>query len=293
MNRPPLHSDWVSEREQTQNVGNWRTNLLSRIGALNNAAKDWADYVGHGIREIQIRFEQPVNAQFSFETQKEAPNLTWAQINVWEPNTKRQGTRVIRFAPDSGVLMALVKVHTDTGFQFYLLFRQKYQFAGKAHFFEFPRGWVKSDVKNRGKDILERDFPGVVGNPMVSDIQESMLGATVWENNAEYSNKITHHLVVITLRKGVGIHQFKDMLIQERLKKEYPGKHGYSSEFLTITPSLISLPEAAEALNSHLSDDPNLHYFFGENYSIETWTRFLAIHGKQFPDLVPAQADTI
>lgn len=290
-NRPPFHTDWIRERQETKDVADWRGDLLSRVGSLSRYAREWATQVGHGSHEIQIQYERPINASFSFDR----PDLVWTQLKVWEPNTKKPGTRVIRFGPDTGVLMCLVKVPTEHGFDWYLLFRRKYQLAGKALFFEYSRGWTPGSTnEDRGRGILERDFPGIVGSPMVAEIKESKLGAPVWENNAELSNKITHHLIVITLQKGVGIHEFGEMLTEERVKEEFSEyRFDIEREFLTTTPTLLPLNEAAEVLNSHLTDDPNLHYFFGENFSVGTWTRFLAIHGRQFPHLMPKASEEI
>lgn len=292
-NSPPLHPDWIAERALTRNKARWRDELLTRVGAINNHSKEWATHVGSGVHQTQLQYDFPVSNFFSYPEL----GLVWAQLRVWEPNTKRPGTRVIRFGPDTGVLMVLIKVPNEKGsFDMFLLARRKYQLAGKGLFFEFARGWSPGSTKeDRGWKILEKDFPGVKDSPLVASIKETKLGCPIWENNSELSNKITHHLVVVTLRDGVTIDNFKRMLVWERVKFEYLNENPmeFDSDFLTVNPIVLQLTMAAELLNNSLIEQEETSNLFGENFSISTWTRFLALHGWQFPEIQPERAEAI
>jgi hypothetical protein len=292
-NRPPLHPDWAAERNQTRNKGDWRKDLLTRIAGISQWAAAWATWVGSGLHETQIRFDKPVNSLFSFDQL----DLVWVQFKVWEPNTKNPGTRVVRFGPDVGAIFCVVKVPREDGtFEYYCLARQKYQLGGKDLFFEFTRGWVPgSTSSDRGAKLLERDFPGISRSPLVSEIKQKELGHPIFENNAEFCNLLTSHLMVITLAQGVSIDDFYTMLVTERARAEYENISPLEldPEFLKVKPVLMELGVAAKHLNAQLTGLQGKKAFFGENYSMGLWTRFLALHGWQFPELFPEKGEEI
>lgn len=289
-NYPIPHPDWRAEKELTQGKQGWKEEILNTVKAYLRLAKaeSWADKVGFKKNEVQIQFNDPV-----LQVLKYVPlGLMWVQFNTWDSQTKNPATRVVRFGPDVASLMVLVK----SGNKMYLLARRKYQFAGKDSFTEFSRGWIEGAMKDdQGWKLLERDFPGLKGNPLVSSITERQMGSPVWENNAEYANKISHHLIVVTLNKEMGKNELEKLLVEAKLHQEYPdgSLENLGKEDLVSQPVVLEIEEAAKLLNAHLTGKETPLALFGERFSIDCWSRFLTLFGRQFPNLLPNLYDTI
>ncbi len=281
----------AEEMRQTAEDAQWREHLLSDIRGALGSWKSWADKVGTGKNEMQIRFVEPINAQFSF---KEL-NLKWVQFRVLSPQKKEDTTQVVRFGPDTAICMVLVKVPRGTSFKWLALARRKYQFAGKDLFIEFSRGWIKDSTDNPGVALFKRDFPGLVESSQVAKVTEHSMGKPVWENNAQYANKISYHLVVVELSQEMENSEIQKLLTDSKIAQEYPGEktEDFNGHDLQSSPMVYDIEEVAKHLNAHLKNDEDKLAFFGENYSISIWSRFLSLWGSQFPHLLPKQAVTI
>lgn len=283
-NFPGPHSDWLAEKELTQGKQGWKEEILGTVKAYLRLAKAelWADRVGFKKNEVQIQFTDPV-----LQVLKYVPlGLLWVQFNTWDAQTKKPATRVVRFGPDVALLMVLVK----SGNKMFLLARRKYQFAGKDSYTEFSRGWINGAMKDdQGWKLLERDFPGIKGSSLVGSIEEKPMGTPILENDAEYANKISHHLIVITMKDEVSKEDLEKLLVEAKLRQEYPDANlgDLDKDDLTSQPLVLEMSEAAKLLNAHLSGNGAILALFGENFSINCWSRFLALYGKQFPDLLP------
>lgn len=323
MSNYPRHPDWEAEKELTRNKPNWKEALLARVGAVLGEWSSWADKVGYKVNEVQIQQARPIDSFFSYSPL----DVLWVRFNTWDPQTKRPSTRAVRFGPPTATLMLLIKVPNGNSFEWYLLARKKYQFASKEMSTEFSRGFVKGTINNdQGWKLLERDFPGLKGDPSVVSISEQQLGSAVWENNAEHANKTSQHLIVIEMQPGTTASDIEKVLISNKLRQEY--KDNYSEtlgkEDLMSTPVVMPIEEAAKLLNAHLSsqeasnsaaseqldDLVNLRSdkildqikkfevsnikpvplaMFGEEFSISCWTKFLSLFGHQFKNLMPNQ----
>jgi hypothetical protein len=281
------HPDWVVEVEETRRIPGWKENLLSRIGVLLGKSSDWATKVGFKKNEVQIQYEEPVNSITSYPPL----GLRWVQFRTYEAQTKTPGTHVVRFGPDTKVLMALVKVPKGDGlFKWFLLARKKYQFASKELSEEFSRGWVKDvEHKDQGWKLFRRDFPGLSDNPMVQEIEESSMGSRLWEDNAAEANKISFSLIVVTLRRDMSKEDLKKLMVDAKLHQEYPDENPekLDNEDLVSEPVVLEIEEAARFLNAHLEGKEMPLALFGENFSTSSWSRFLSLHGKQFLHLLP------
>lgn len=289
MSNYPRHPDWEAEKELTRNESNWKEKLLTRVGAVLGEWGSWADKVGYKTNEVQIQFKKPIDSFFSYSPL----DVLWVRFNTWDPQTKRPSTRAVRFGPPTATLLLLVKVPKGNSFEWFLLTRKKYQFASKEMSTEFSRGWVKGTMNNdQGWKLLERDFPGLKGDPSVVSISEQQLGSSVWENNAEHANKNSQHLIVIEMRPGTTASEIEKILISNKLRQEY--KENYSEtlgrEDLNSTPVVMPIEEAAKLLNAHVSGSENAKLAqFGEEFSISCWTKFLSLYGHQFRNLMPDQ----
>lgn len=289
-----MHPDWVHEREELANKANWREAILSVVADVVSKKGHSLSNVGSGVHEIQLR---PVNLEDSMSPIVSMSSyftlgLTWLELAVWEANTKKPGTRMVRFGPDVGVVMTLVKVpNSDSTWTWYLVCRRKYQLAGSDLFFEFTRGWIKDATdEDRGRKLVERDYPGLTA--LAASVRVEHMGTPVWENNAEFANKISHDLVVITMTKHISKEDLQKLLVTERAKIEYPDSQEperIDGIWLTTCPWVMEIHEAGKFLNAHLEGTAEKLAFFGENYSMNAWGRFLSRWSWQFPDLVPAK----
>jgi len=291
-NYPKLHPDWVRMREELKNKPNWREDVLGRVRAVLGQWGGWADKIGSGINETEIDASTPINSLFSYQPL----DLLYVQFNTHDPITKNDSTRVVRYGPNDAVLMVLVKVPDGDSFKWCLLVRRKYQFAGKDLFVEFSRGWVeKADQKDLGWKLFERDFPGLKDNPIVDSISEEMMGSPVYENNSDKSNKISHHLIIVTLKDSMECGDVQKLLVENKLIQDYPDENlgNLDPKALTSFPMVMELTEAAKLLNNHLSGKEEKLALFGENFSVNCWSRFLSLHGRQFPELLPESVELI
>lgn len=281
---------FYEEVKKTQQIANWKDELLSRVNNFLASYAGQIRQVGARINEIQMQFDFPIASFFSFQPLKAA----WVQFNVWEPFSRKPGTRVLRFSEPTGCLMTLVRSPTeDGGWDWYLLSRRKYQFGIGNQIIEFSRGWVTGNEPNEmGWALMDRDYPGLKGADFVSGIHHTMLGSEVWENTAELTNKTSYHIVVVSLARSITKEELKNILVRYKLKKEYDGIPGYSNIDLLDEGDLVSEPmvfeleEAAQYLNTHLTGKAEKP-FFGEAYSLSCWSRFLAVCGKRFSHLMP------
>lgn len=281
------HPDWEEEKRVTQNLPKWREQLLAQVAAMLGGWGSWAEKVGFKTNEVQIQFCKPVDSLFSYSPL----DILWVRFNTYDAQTKRPATRTVRFSPNTAVLMVLVKVPQGNSWKWYLLARRKYQFAGKDLFTEFSRGWVVNAIDNdQGWKLFERDFPGLKGNPEVAAISEQQMGSMVWENNAEYANKISQHLIVVEMRREVDKGELEKAMVDAKLHQEYG--ENFSEDLggkdLSSHPVVIELTEAAMLLNAHLMRRSEAKLaLFGEDYSLNAWARFLTLFGRQFPELLP------
>ena len=282
------HQDWEDEKKETEGNPGWSDDLLKRVAATLGTWGNWADKVGKKKDEIQIQFVDPINSLFSYKPL----GLLWVQFNTYDPVTKKPSTRVVRFGPDTTVLIVLVK----SGKNMFLLARRKYQLAAKEHMNEFSRGWVKGAMANdQGWKLFERDLPGLKGNPVVSSISEKNMGSPIWENDAEHANKISYHLVVVTLKEDIGKDDLGKMLTRAKLEQEYPNENAddLSKDDLKSQPVVFEIEKAAKFLNAHVTGKEAPLALFGEDFSQKCWTKFLAIYGRQFSNLLPEQGELI
>ncbi len=282
----------AEEIRSTEGNPDWRDDLLTEVGASLGQWKSWATQVGTGKNEMQIRFVNPISAQFSFMDL----NTRYVQFRILKPQTKQDSTMVVRFGPDTAAVMTLVKVPSESGnFKWYLLARRKYQFAAKDLFIEFSRGWIKDSSERPGMYLFHRDFPGLEGNPLVASITEHKIGSPYWENNAQFANKVSHYLVVVEMKAEIGKDELQKLLIEAKLYQEYPVEklEDLDAKDLTSYPMVFELEDAAKHLNAHLKGIGDKLIFFGENFSIVCWSMFLSLWGKQFPHLLPDPEDPI
>jgi hypothetical protein len=221
-------------------------------------------------------------------------DLLWVQFNVLNPQTKRAGKQVVRFGPNTAVVMVLIKVPANDGtFVWYLLARRKYQFAAKDLFIEFSRGWVGDGSDTPGMYLFKRDYPGLFGNQGVKSITEHEIGSPMWENNAQFSNMVSHHLVVVEMNGGMTHEALQKLLVEARLRQEYPVEklEDLDGKDLVSYPMVWEISGAATLLNAILSARKGLILaLFGESFSVRCWSMFLALWGKQFPELLPEPA---
>lgn len=278
--------------QETEGIPDWKAKLLTRLAAALGQWGSWADKVGFNTNEMQIKFKNPIASMFAFEPL----DLLWVQFNVLDPQTKKSAKQVVRFGSDTAVVMTLVKVPHQGSFKWYMLARKKYQFAAKDLFFEVTRGWVPgAKNEDQGWKLFERDYPGLKGNPIVAGIREQMIGNPVWENNAQFSNKISYHLVVVELKSEVSGEDLEKLLVTEKLMQEYPGENldNLTAKDLKSQPLVLELETAATHLNAHLTRKDKKLFLFGENYSGAIWAKFLSLWGYQFPHLMPERARPI
>lgn len=284
--------DLLAEMQDTEGIRDWKQQLLARIGSALGPWKDWAKKVGTGKNEMQIRYKKPIAGMFSFDPL----DLLWIQFNVLEPQTKEHGTQVVRFGPNTAVLMALVKVPHGDSFKWYMLARKKYQFAAGDLFFEESRGWIPDAGQQQGIGLLNRDFPGLQSSEFVKRIDEQAIGNQVWENNSQYSNKISYHLIVVETKEKVDKEFLQAFLSEEKIKQDYNGKNleGLTAKDLKSQPLVIEIEEAAKYLNAHtFTGEEEDSFRFGENFSGNIWARFLGRYGWQFPTLMPEHGEKI
>lgn len=74
----------AEEKRLTEGNPLWREDLLKEVSASLGKWSAWANKVGTGKNEMQIRFQDPINAQFSFKDL----NLRWVQFRVLSPQKK-------------------------------------------------------------------------------------------------------------------------------------------------------------------------------------------------------------
>ena len=281
---------FLEEVKKTMQNPRWKEELLSRVNNFLRSYTGKIRQVGSRINEVQLRYDFPIASFFSFQPLKAA----WIQFNVWEPFSKKDGTRVLRFSEPTGCLMMLIRSPKESGdWNWYLLARKKYQFGVGSHIVEFTRGWVTRNKPNEmGWALMDRDYPGLRDANFVAGIFHTMLGNEVWENTAEFTNKTSYHVVVVTLAKSMTKEELKNLLVREKLKREYEGVQGYANlgrldeTDLVSEPMVFELVKAAEYLNAHLTGK-TVKPFFGEAYSLACWSRFLAVCGKRFSYLMP------
>ena len=291
---------WREEIEKTRRVPHWKDELLSRAGALLGEWGRDVRRIGYKINETQIQHEFPISSLFSFKPL----HVLFVQFNTWEPITKKPGTRVVRFGPNTACLMVLVKnpLESGEGYEWLLLARRKYQFAaGQQHFTEFSRGFTPGKMdSDQGCHLFDRDFPGFRVNGQGADFVENVfhtqLGRGVFENTGEYNNKASKHLIVVTLKRHLSKDELKAVLVAGRLEAEYRDNPDYPdlSELdgrdLVSEPMVFELTEAAKLLNAHLEGDKEAcETQFGEVYSLSCWEHFLTLYGHQFPDITPKE----
>lgn len=290
----PGNSLWLEEVKKTSQVPGWKEKLITRVNGVLSSFGGRLRRIGYRINEIQIQHDVPIASFFSFLPLK----IAWVQFNTWDPFTKKPGTRVLRFSDDTASLIGLVKSpKEDGGYDWYLLARKKYQFGVQDQFVEFSRGWVPGNLPNEmGWAILDRDYPGL--RDIAAKMYHTQLGKEVWENTAEFTNKISHHLIIITLKTSMTKEELKEKVVVKRLEQEYKEVPGYPdpSHFnerdLVSEPMVFDLDEAAKLLNVHLVvKDEVRQPIYGENYSISCWTRFLSLYGGQFPHLMPKSGE--
>jgi len=283
----PANPLWIEEVQKTSEIPGWKENLLTRVNAtLSSFGGRILKKIGFRIDEVQLQYDAPILAFFSFLSQDDPEKVAWVQFRTWDPFTKKPGTRTLRFSPETACLMVLVRSpHQDGSYDWYLLARKKYQFGVQEHFIEFSRGWLPDiPASQAGWFLLDRDYPGL--RNLAKKINHRQLDE-VWENTAEFTNKISYHVIVVTLDKPLNKEQLKKLLVKERLKKEWEEGYDQLDETdLVQEPKVFDLEEAASLLNSHLVGNAKKP-LFGENYSLSCWSRFLAICGKRFPHLLP------
>lgn len=281
------HPDWENEKKITQNMPKWREQLLSRVSAILGEWGQWADKVGFKPNETQIQYEKPIDSYFSYGPL----DVLWVRFNTYDPITKRPATRSVRFGPNTATLMVLLKVPQGDSFKWYLLARRKYQFAGKDHFTEFSRGWIKGiPDEDYGWKLFERDFPGLKDHPSVCSIFEEQMGNSVLENDAEFSNLTSEHLIVVELKPGTDVNQIRKDLVDAKLRQEYGNEYSQNldEDDLVSKPVVYELDEAAKLLNAHISKVVGaVCALFGERFSQSCWKTFLSLHGVQFSHLMP------
>lgn len=277
----------------------WADVLLRRINTTLSSFHGEVKDVGRHIGAVQFQWKNPINSYLYYEPL----NLAWVQFNTWDAFTKNPGTRTIRFGPDIGSVMVLVRSPKSTEsdeYDWYLLARNKYQPAMQARFAEFSRGWdTEGHPNNIGWALFDRDFPGFKdengeGADFVAGIRLIELGKSVPENTAEFINNITYHLIVVTLAKPMSAYELKGILVLNRKQREYENKPGYEDltildeSDLTSEPMVLPIESAAKHLNGHLTKSEDARpTMLGENFSISCWARFLALYGSEFPDITP------
>lgn len=286
-NHPPVHPDWVTEQDVTRRTQNWKESLLSKVRGQLEEWGDWADKVGFKIKEVQIQFKSPIDSLFKFEPL----NLMWVRFNTYDAITKKPAMRTVRFGPNTARLMALVKVPKGESFDLFLLARRKYQFASKELFTELTRGF--DPKKEKGWGLFERDFPGLKGHKSVVSIKEKQMGNVFFENNTEMANIESEHLIVVEMLEGTTLEQIQSILIDAKLQKVYGEMSGYGQEDLESEPVVMPVIEAAKLLNGHYEGKNIPLALYGEQNSRGIWGTFLALHGKQFPELLPEQEEMI
>lgn len=297
-NKHPGNPLYLEEVRKTRLIPKWKEELLSRANNFLGFYAGMIRQVGFRISEVQLQYDSPIDAFVSFQPLKAA----WAKLNVWEPFTRKPGTRMIRFSEPTGTLMLLVRSPKDNGdWDWYLLCRKKYQFGAGGHIVEFTRGWVLGNKPNEmGWALLDRDYPGLNGADFVKGIKHTMLGSEVWENTAEFTNKTSDHIIVVTLSRAITKEELKKILVREKLNNEYDNVRGYShidhfdETDLVSEPMVFALEEAAVLINAHLTNDPTKGDYFKEKFSRDTWRGFLATCGwKHFPHLMPETCDVL
>lgn len=295
--RHPGNDLFLEEVRRTRDKAQWKEELLGRVNAELAPFGGSRSKVGHRIDEVQIQQRFSTNTKIIFEDL----GIAWVQFNTYDPYTKKPAYRTLRFSPDPGCLMLLVRSPKDDGdYDWYLLARKKYQFGAEKHLIEFSRGWIPDCQPNEmGWDLMDRDFPGL--RDIAINIHHTQLGSAPWENTAEFANKISYHIIVVTLAKPMTKEELKKRLVQVRIRYEYEGKPGYSNldrlakNDLVSEPMVFDLEEAAGYLNAHLTDDPEAtDVFFNEDFSRACWTAFLSTCGwKHFPHLMPETCDIL
>lgn len=281
---------WLDEMEETNQISNWKEELLGRINRRLSTALGEIKNVGHHIGAIQFQYDNPIERITEYLKLK----IAWVTFNVWNPYTKEAGERTLRFGPDTAGLMVLVRSPKKTGdgeFDWYLLSRSKYQLAVQNHFVEISRGW------DDGWFLLDRDFPGLHNKgkraECVKSIRHIQMGAPILENTAEFMNDTSDHLIVVTLAKPMTKEELKEMLVRARIEKEYGENDNYpdlsilDGSDLLSKPMVFDLEEAAKHLNGHVTGKEDRTSMFGETFSVRVWTHFLSLYGKEFPDLQP------
>lgn len=284
-------SSWLKEVKKTSGSPGWKGELLDRVNSYLSGFTGELRNVGVRINQVQIQYESPIASFFSFNPLK----VAWVQFRTYGPFKKEEGIRAVRFSGDTAALMVLVRSPKKNGdYDWYLLARSKYQFAAGEHFIEFSRGWTPdAPASEAGWYLFDRDFPGLRGRGKIFHTQ---LGSSVWENNAEFTSKISYHLVVVTLNEPLTKQEIKKFLVDQRIVKEYEGYPEYKNvkldeKDLVSEPMVFDLAQAADYLNAHLTSEDPKESLFGENFSLSCWTRFLALCGSKFPDLAPIKCE--
>ncbi len=285
-------SEWRKEVKQTRQIPDWEQKLLERVNGIVPSLTGNVRKVGSRIDEVQVQYDRPISAFYGFQNL----DIAWVQLNVWEAFTKTAGVRTLRFSPDTASLMVLVRSPKEEGnedYDWFLLARKKYQIGVGAHFVEFSRGWAQQGPKNNaGWNLFDRDFPGLRDPDLVEGLFHTQLGSEIWENTAEFINKTSKHLVLVTLKKPMQKLELEEFLVREKVKKEYkdreyPNLETLGKDDLMSRPMVFELEEAANLLNAHLTEeDPKIPYF-GETFSLSCWSQFLATCGHKFPGLAP------
>lgn len=301
-NKHPTNSIWKREVKKTRQIPGWKNKLLNRLNSQFAPFSGRIKQLGTRINQIGINYDTPFSALFSFVSPDGKLKVFWTQLKTWEPYTKEQGERSLRVSSDTACLMVLVKTPREGGgFDWYLLSRKKYQLGVQNHFIEFSRGWVNGTPReDAGWFLFDRDYPGFRdgGAEFVETIYETPLGQEVWENTADFTNKISYHLMVVVLRKPMTKEELKDILVKSSIQKQYENLDGYpdlsilDKDDLVSEPMVHNIEEAAKLLNAHVEENPEeIKPMFGEDYSVKCFNRFLLLFRSQFAHLLPKERE--
>lgn len=147
--------------------------------------------------------------------------------------------------------------------------------------------WIRKSA--RGLALFNRDYPGLAESSNVAQVTEYKMGKPVWENNAQFANMISYHLVTVELKEEMQKEDIQKFLTDAKIMQEYPGEkpEDFDGHDLVSSPMIFEIETVAKYLNAHLKDKEEKLAFFGENYSTSIWSRFLSLWGRQFPHLLP------
>jgi hypothetical protein len=290
----PGTDGWKEEIQETRNIQGWRENLINRVRATLGPNGDFINRVGYKINETQIQYHDPINALFSFKPL----GIYFAQFNTWDAVTKKAGTKFVRVSPNTACLLVLVKVPDNKGgYNFYFLARKKDQFAAQTRFTEISRGFNPGVLDSEmGWFLFDRDFPAFRKTGQFDDaiegIYHTQLGQGVLEDTAQQNNSIFYHIVVVTLKNYVSKEQLQALLVKGSVEKQfgdnpdYPDLDALKASDLITEPVVFELAEAVSIFDKVLSNEKDeTKPYFKEQYSVNSWLRFVNAYGHQFPEI--------